>query len=184
MSDPTPRDFIDKIDGAIARGEAFLLVGVLATMIGLATLQLILRKFFSSGFEWADVVVRQMVLWVGFVGGAHATYLGRHIAIDAVSKLLGPKRAAALRVFNCLVAAVVTGILLVVSYKYVVEERSAFFSALGTEESEAGQIDAWPFDTIMPFAFAAIVFHFLVAAKNHLLVALNKRPPPAEEVEA
>ncbi|MEQ9499990.1 MAG: TRAP transporter small permease [Deltaproteobacteria bacterium] len=184
MSDTTPRDFIDKIDGAIARGEAFMLVAVLATMIGLATLQLILRKFFSSGFEWADVVVRQMVLWVGFIGGAHATYLGRHIAIDAVSKLLGPKRAAWLRVFNCIIAAVVTGILLVVSYNYVLAERGEFFSALGTEDSEAGSIESWPFDTIMPFAFAAIVFHFVVAAKNHLLVAIGKREAPAEEVEA
>lgn len=180
MSD---RDLLDKIDGGVARGEAVLLIVVLATMIGLATLQLVLRKFFSSGFEWADVVVRQMVLWVGFIGGAHATYLGRHIAIDALGKLLSTKKAAALRTLNYLVAAVITAILLWVSYKYVVAERGDFFRALGTEDSEAGQIDAWPFDTIMPFAFCAIAFHFVVAARNSFLVAIGRRAPPAEEVE-
>lgn len=178
------KDFLDKIDGGLAKGEAATLVGVLALMIGLATLQLILRKFFSSGLEWADVVVRQMVLWVGFIGGAHATYLGRHIAIDALGKLLNPKRAAGVRVLNSLVAAGLSVTLMVVSYHYVVEERGDFFSALFTEASEAGSIEAWPFDAIMPPAFFAIAFHFVVAARNNLLVALGKREATIEEVEA
>jgi TRAP-type C4-dicarboxylate transport system permease small subunit len=176
-------DLLDKIDGGVAKGEAYALVVVLGTMIALATLQLILRKFFSSGLEWADVVVRQMVLWVGFIGGAHATYLGRHIAIDALGKLLQPKQAAGVRVLNSLVAAGLSIVLMVVSYRYLVEERGDFFEALFTEESEAGRIEAWPFDTIMPFAFFAIAFHFLVAARNNVLVALGRREQAVEEVE-
>ena len=179
-----PRDVLDKVDARVAKGEAVLLIVVLATMIGLATVQLVLRKLFDSGFEWADIVVRQMVLWVGFVGGAHASYLGRHIAIDAVSKFLKKKPAAALRVLNSLIAAGLSIVLLVVSYEYVVEERGEFFANLFTEDSTASEIERWPFDAIMPFAFFAIAFHFLVAARNNLLVALGRREPPPEEVEA
>ncbi|MEO1339369.1 MAG: hypothetical protein AAFV29_27260, partial [Myxococcota bacterium] len=49
-------------DLRLARVETALLLAVMALQIGLATVQLYLRKVHDFGFEWADLVVRQMVL--------------------------------------------------------------------------------------------------------------------------
>ncbi len=173
-----PRDLLEKIDHGLARGEKAILVVVMITMIGLATVQLVLRKFFDTGFEWADIMVRQMVLWLAFLGGALATHEGRHIAIDAVGKFLPPRRAAALRAVTSVAAMVMSLVLVRASLKYLqaeIEDDATIFES----------VPAWPFEAIMPVAFSVIAFHFLVAAWHQLLVAIGKREPTLEfEAEA
>ncbi len=178
------KDLLDKIDGGLAKAEGALLVVVMVVMVGLSVTQLVLRKFFDFGFEWADITVRQMVLWLGFMGGALATYQKRHIAIDALSKLLSPKKAALMHAFTSLVAVVLSGILVKVSWNYLLEEYEDFWAVLFKgAEGELGSIDSWPFEVIMPFALLAIMFHFLVGIRNQILVSLGKREPMNDEEE-
>lgn len=173
-----PRDLLEKIDHGLAKGEKALLVVVMATMIGLATVQLVLRKFFDTGFEWADIMVRQMVLWLAFLGGALATHEGRHIAIDAVGKFLPPRRASALRSVTSLAAVVMSLVLVLASIQYIQAE-------IASNATIFESVPSWPFALIMPVAFAVIAFHFLVAAWHQLLVAIGKREPTLEfEAEA
>ena len=72
----------------ISRLENILLVVFVLFMIGLSFTQVILRNFFSSGFNWADMCLRNIVLWVGFIGASLATRDNRHITIDAVTNFL------------------------------------------------------------------------------------------------
>ncbi|MCK7524997.1 MAG: TRAP transporter small permease [Ignavibacteriales bacterium] len=60
-------------------------------MVLLAFAQVILRNVFGTGLVWGDTIVRHMVLWAGFVGGALASYEGRHISIDALTKFFPPR---------------------------------------------------------------------------------------------
>ncbi len=172
-----PKDFLDRLDGWVGRAESVLLVVIVGVMIGLASLQFFLRILFDFGFEWADIVVRQMVLWLGFVGGALATHKGRHIAIDVAQKFLSPRLAAWVRTLNCTAAAVIAGILMRASLTFIHDEIKN-----GTTLFE--DFPSWPFLVVIPAAFVAIAFHFLVTAKNNLLVALGKRAPvaPSEEI--
>jgi TRAP-type C4-dicarboxylate transport system permease small subunit len=57
-------------------------------MISLAFLQIVLRNFFFTGLDWGDALLRNLVLWVGFVGATLATKEGKHINIDIVSRWL------------------------------------------------------------------------------------------------
>ena len=145
-------------------------------MISLAVLNLILHKLFDSGFDWADIIVRQMVLWLGFLGGALATYQGRHIAIDAVGKFMSPRIAAIARVLTSVAALVISILMLVAAWSFIVaedEDGSKIFS----------DVPAWPFEAIIPVAFANISFHFLVAVCRNALIAAGRRPPPAPTPE-
>lgn len=176
MAQPEPEDLLDKVDAGLAKAESFVLVATLAAMVLLSTVQLFLRKFFDFGFEWADILVRQMVLWIGFVGGALATYQGRHISIDAVTKLLTPKKAAALRAFTSLMAAGVTSVMVWAAWSFLKAEMEA-----GSEFM--GGIPAWPIKAIVPVDLALITFHFLVGVRNQVLIALGRRTSPEELAE-
>lgn len=170
-------DILERVDGWIGKGESALLVLIIAVMVGLSSVQLFLRMAFDFGFEWADIMVRQMVLWLGFVGGALATHRGRHIAIDAARKLLPPKRGAALRAFTSLVAAGITAILVSAAITFIKDE-------IDSETTVFGDVPSWPFQLIIPAAFVAMTFHFLVTSRNEVLVALGRRNPAPEGEEA
>ena len=165
-----PKDFLDKLDAWVGRGEAVLLVAIIAVMVGLAAVQFFLRLLFDYGFEWADIIVRHMVLWLGFVGGALATHRGRHIAIDVAQKFLPAKAAAWIRAINALAAAAISAIMFRASITFIQDEIKG-----GT--TIYGDLPAWPLQAIIPVAFIAIAFHFLVSTKNGVLIALGKREP-------
>lgn len=169
-------DTVDRIDRGVARVEAGMLVLVLSVMLGLSILQLVLRKFFDFGFEWADIIVRQMVLWLGFIGGALATHKGRHIAIDAAARFLPPQKAAAVRTLTSTIAAGLCCVLTWAGWVFVRDEMESGSHVFA-------EVPSWPFQAIIPLAFAAISFHFLVAARASLLVALGKRRPGPSEYE-
>src|SRR4030042_581943 len=78
----------ERVDEVMARVEQTLLVTFLGFMIGIAFLQIVLRNFFSTGLDWGDSLVRNLVLWVGFIGATLATKEGKHINIDVVSRWL------------------------------------------------------------------------------------------------
>lgn len=66
--------------------------GVLAIALGalllLAVVQIVLRVGFDEGLAWAEPVSRAGVLWLAMLGALGATRQQRHIAIDAVPRLL------------------------------------------------------------------------------------------------
>ncbi len=170
---PPPGDILDRIDRGLAKVEGGALILTMVLMVGLSVLQLFLRKFFDFGFEWADVMVRQMVLWIAFIGGALATQQGRHIAIDAVNKLLPQKKAAALRALTFTIAAGITGVMVNAAWVYLQDE-------IESEATIIGDIPAWPLRAVVPVVLVLITFHFLVGARNQVLVALGKRQPVIE----
>ena len=59
---------IAKIEKYLEKGEGFLLVLFLSLMILFSFLQVILRNFFNFALTWADVFIKNLVLWVGFIG--------------------------------------------------------------------------------------------------------------------
>lgn len=174
MSQPSENESIlERVDRRVAQVEAALIIIVLTVMISLSALNLILHKLFESGFDWADVVVRQMVLWLGFIGGALATYEGRHIAIDAVGKFLSPQRAAAIRVVTSIAALAITLVMVRAAWTFLSDEMESGSKVFG-------EIPAWPFEAIIPVGLALISFHFFVAVFRNIQVARGLRAPPTE----
>ena len=51
-----------RLDEKISRVEQVLIAALLTVMILLAFLQIVLRNFFSTGIDWADSLVRYLVV--------------------------------------------------------------------------------------------------------------------------
>jgi TRAP-type C4-dicarboxylate transport system permease small subunit len=156
------------LDRLLDRLEFVLLAVFLGAMVLLAFLQVVLRNLFGGGLVWADTVVRHLVLWSGFVGAALATSEGRHINIDAVTKLLP---STARRLIHCATsafAATVCWYLAQAAWVYVREERL-------TGGELVLSIPTWVALLIIPAGYLLIAFHFLIRALEHLVVTISRR---------
>ncbi|HEX9006136.1 MAG TPA: TRAP transporter small permease subunit, partial [Bacteroidota bacterium] len=116
--------FVRALNRLLVRIETIFLVTFLAVMILFAFLQVVLRNVFSTGFIWADPLVRQMVLWSGFVGAALAASQDRHISIDALTKFLTPRVKAFMAIVTNLFAAVVSYFLGRAAWDFLADERT------------------------------------------------------------
>jgi len=113
------------IDRGLVKAEGWLLVLFLGIMVVLSFAQVVLRNVFSTGFIWADPLVRHMVLWVGFLGAAIATHEERHISIDALTRFLSPRWKAAAAIAGQLFLAVVCVALVSASWTFLMEEKES-----------------------------------------------------------
>ncbi|PIR18174.1 MAG: C4-dicarboxylate ABC transporter permease [Deltaproteobacteria bacterium CG11_big_fil_rev_8_21_14_0_20_49_13] len=132
-----------------------LLIIFLSFMIGIAFLQIILRNFFDTGFSWADVTVRHMVLWVGFLGAVIAAIEDRHISLDIFSRMLPQKFKKYVSKLVYLGSSFVCAVLAYASYKFVASER------MMESELFAG-VPVWLAEVVIPVTFAMLGFLFLI----------------------
>lgn len=142
--------------------ETTMLVGMLSAMILLAVSQIVLREVFNtSGFVWADELIRLMVLWLALVGSIAACRENRHIRIDALSHVLPDKGIRIVRIGVDLFAALVTGIIAVQAWRYLQID-------IEYEVTVLVDTPAWIAHIIMPAAFALIGYRFLVSSVQQL----------------
>lgn len=143
----------EQIDRRIERVEEVILVLSLCLMLLLAGLQIALRNLFSTGLSWGDPLVRNLVLWVGFIGATLATREGKHINIDLVSRGLPPGGRRAVDFFIHLFSSLVCVLLTVAALKFVRNEaRMGDTTFLG--------VPNWVPEMILPGAFGLIALRF------------------------
>jgi TRAP-type C4-dicarboxylate transport system permease small subunit len=157
------------IDRLLVRLETVLLVAFLGTMIVLAFAQVVMRNLFGAGFLWGDPLVRQMVLWAGFIGAAVAASEDRHISIDAVTKFFSPRLKSVTKVVTSLAAAVITAYLASAALTFLADERE-------TSTTIIEGLPSWIGLLIIPVGYALITIHFVLVALEHG-VALVRRDP-------
>ena len=159
---------LKRINTAIAKAERALLVFIVLLMVSLAFLQVILRNVFAHGLLWGDIFLRQMVLWVGFIGASLATREGKHIGIDLFSRMVSGKALTASRLFTNLFASVVSFVLAHAAWNFVAEERSFNSMAFAA-------VPAWYFESIIPVGFGLMALRFLFIALEQGLMLRRKR---------
>lgn len=157
------------VDRLLYKLEVILLVVLLGTMVLLAFWQVILRNVFSTGMTWSDTIVRHMVMWLGFVGGALATADERHISIDAFTKFMPVKARHGAAVVTNLFAAVVCYFLAQSAWIFMIDEMNS-----GSELVLS--IPTWVALTIIPSGYGVVAFHFIVKALENLGSALGRHP--------
>lgn len=155
------------IDRLLYKIEVVLLVALLGTMLGLAVWQVILRNVFSTGLVWADTVVRHLVMWLGFVGGALATADERHINIDALTKLIPQRGRRMVAVATNAFATIVCYFMARSAWTFMLDERAS-----GGELVLS--VPTWVALTILPSGYGVIAFHFFVKMVENLSVAFGK----------
>ena len=137
-------------------------VGVLVILaIGIVVF-LILREFWSTGILWADVFLRHLVLWIGFLGAALAAKEGRHFSINIITKKLPPMMQRVVQVFLHLTSSVVCYFLLQAGASFVGDEikynHEPLFTFLGAN------VMSYYLEIIIPIGFGLIGLHFLFRA--------------------
>ncbi|MBI3003788.1 MAG: TRAP transporter small permease [Ignavibacteriales bacterium] len=149
--------FLRKFDAFLNKAEGVLLVLFLSAMILMAFLQVVLRNGFNSTIIWVDILLRHLVLWIGFLGAALATSNDRHISIDAFTRFIRPKARLLVGVFTHLFAVVTCYFLFRASVVFVQNE-------LSVNATLYHDIPAWYSEIIIPSGFALLMIHFLVRA--------------------
>jgi TRAP-type C4-dicarboxylate transport system permease small subunit len=146
-------DHWERMDEIIDRVEKTLLITLLSSMILTAFLQIILRNAFATGLTWGDSLVRNMVLWTGFIGATLATREGKHISLDVFSRWV-PSAGKLLTGFMTeLFSFFICGLLTLAAVKFIKNEiQMGTASFLG--------IPSWILETILPFTFGLMTLRF------------------------
>ncbi len=140
--------------------ENVLLGIVLFAMIGLAAAQVFLRGYLGSSLAWADEALRLLVLWSAMLGAIAATRDNVHLRIDLLSRFLPAVWRRATAVLVDVFAAAVSAVLAWYSWRFVAETREFGDQALGNWP-------AWPFQAVLPAAFALIAYRYLLGLPRH-----------------
>ena len=142
-----------QVDEIIDRGEQGLLVILLSLMILIAFSQIVLRNLFETGLAWGDPLVRNLVLWVGFIGAALATKEGQHINIDVVSRWLPPRGKIVVEAIIELFSSFICTLLTFAAVKFIKNEvqmgNIAFWG-----------MPSWIPEIILPVTFGLMALRF------------------------
>jgi TRAP-type C4-dicarboxylate transport system permease small subunit len=142
-----------RLDETISQVEQTLLVILLSSMIFVAFSQIVLRNLFATGLTWGDALVRNLVLWVGFIGAALATKEGSHINIDVVSQWMPSLGKTVITGITHLFSFLICGLMTFASLKFIKNEvQMANVAFLG--------IPSWIPEIILPITFILMAFRF------------------------
>ncbi len=148
------------IDKILAGIENSIIVVLVTVVVLMSFWQVVLRNIFESGILWGDIFLRHLVLWIGFVGASLATRDGKHISIDALTRLA---TLSALPILKFLTNAVSMGVSLVLAHagwKFLMYEKEAGTVLFQTDWF--GEVHAWTLQLIIPFGFGLIAFRFFL----------------------
>jgi len=148
---------IQRLLRGLHRAEDWLLAGLLGVLLVLSVVQIALRVFFDTGLEWAEPVSRMGVLWLALFGALGAARAHRHIAIDALPRLLPPAIRRAAWVVTQLATATVCGLLAWYGWGMFEMEREA--PSVFVE----GIASSWPM-LAFPLGFGLLALRFVVSA--------------------
>ncbi|GAB4174980.1 MAG: hypothetical protein Kow00108_10050 [Calditrichia bacterium] len=146
---------IKSVNSWIAKFETLLLVVITLILVIGAFTQVILRNIFNTGIEGAEIVLRHLVLWIGFIGASLATRDEQHINVDLFSRIVGKKHKRIARIITDLVAVAVAFLLAYAGSQFVLSEYE-----FGT--TLFGNIKAWYFQIIIPIGFMMIGLRFFL----------------------
>jgi C4-dicarboxylate transporter DctQ subunit len=130
------------------------LVILLGAMMLLAVGQIVMRIFFSSGFIWADPLLKLMVLWIAMIASIAASRSDRHLRIDIVSHFVPKKYARVPRIVVDVFASALCAVLAWQSYRFV---------QLFIDDTVLVDFPAWIAHGILPLSFALMSYRFFLS---------------------
>jgi TRAP-type C4-dicarboxylate transport system permease small subunit len=154
----------DQRQGAGQRVETALLCVLLLGIVVIATLQIVLRNFFSYSLFWADELIRLAVLWLAMVGGVAASRDRRHIAVGIVERYFPRAWHRPAAVTAVMFASLVCAALAWQGYRFVADSHAYADTVL----------DGWPawvFQAVIPAGFGLMSYRFARQA-----LELTRRP--------
>jgi C4-dicarboxylate transporter DctQ subunit len=158
---------LESINTWIEKTETALLVIVLALMVLFAFLQVVLRNVFDEGILWGDILLRHLVLWVGFLGASLATREKKHINIDLFNRFLPQRGKEFSQLITNLFSVFICILLTDDSWTFVQDEKM-----MGT--TLFADVQAWYFQIIIPIGFFLMAFRFFIHFLENIIGVVKK----------
>ncbi|HBA64878.1 MAG TPA: TRAP transporter small permease [Methylococcaceae bacterium] len=155
---------LQRLFKGLRRLEDGILALVLTLMILLAIGQVLLRNIWGAGLDWADPLLRILVLWIALLGAMAATRDNNHISIDVLSKFLPPF----LKIPALLIAHWFTAIICA-----LLAWQGARLTLMDYQDATMAfaSVPTWICQLIIPFGFGIMSLRFVL---HGLSVLLNK----------
>ncbi|MBX3701600.1 MAG: TRAP transporter small permease [Dokdonella sp.] len=148
------------------RLETGLIAVLVLAMVLLAGAQILLRNLFDTGLDWADPLLRAMVLWAAMLGALAAVRDDKHIGLDVLAHFVHGRIRRLIHFVTLLFSAGVSGLMAWHGYGLVMLDY-------GGNGRIAG-IPSWLIEIIIPVGFGLIALRLLVHA---FLPARNEAMP-------
>ncbi len=159
-----------RAEDVLARAEGAALVLLLGVMVTLAFAQVVLRRF-GDGLLWADTLLKQLLMWTGFLGAALAAAAEKHFAWEA-GNMGAPERLKPwLRLAASLAGAATCALLLQAAWRYAADDRAAgdVLMTVG-----AVQVPSWIAAAGIPGGFLLVGLHLIFKSADAALEAAGR----------
>ncbi|QCW82954.1 TRAP transporter small permease [Methylotuvimicrobium buryatense] len=156
-----------RLINGLRRLEDGILALVLAAMILLAIGQVVLRNVWGAGLDWADPLLRILVLWIALLGAMAATRDNNHISIDVLSKYLPPFLKIPAQLISHWFTAIICALLAWQGARLTLMDYQDATTAFAS-------VPVWICQLIIPFGFGIMSLRFVL---HGLSVLLNREAP-------
>jgi C4-dicarboxylate transporter DctQ subunit len=144
------------------------MIAALAVMTLLTFVQVVLRYAFASGLVWSLEATTYLAAWLVLVGMSYGVRTNAHIAVDLVSKRLGPRAARIVAVIALACGLGYCGLMIYGSSALI-----AGLMRLGNDARDI-PLPRWLLTGIMPVAFVLLALRLVQAC-----IPLLRRQPTA-----
>ncbi|WP_010139415.1 TRAP transporter small permease [Oceanicola sp. S124] len=152
--------------------ERLLLTGALIAMASVLFAQVVMRYFLRSPFSWSEELARYILVWAAIVGVSLAVRESRHIRVDFLPLVFGPRSERLFSIISHL--GVLAFSLVMISAGLPLIERLARIG----QTSPALGIPMWTIYLAIPVGFGLTVLRTLQALYFDIM-----RPRPAQPQE-
>ncbi len=149
------RNRLKRIEDVLALIEEVFLVSLLAIMVTLAFAQVVLRHF-GLGLLWGEPLLKNMVVWIGFLGAALAARAEKHFAWEAAQMGSPNSLKPWLRLTANASGAGIALLLCRAAWTYTLSERASHSVLLSIGNFE---FPAWIGACAIPLGFALVCIH-------------------------
>ena len=159
--------FLKRANYYIYTGVKWAVVAIFLGLLTLSSVQVILRIFFKGGIANAETLMRYLVLWVAFLGACLATYKGRHINLDVISKILRKKNKNLTKLLVSIVSFATLAVLLKSGIEFIINEIQ------GTDM--VFFVPGWVLESVIPLTFLIMALIYLQGAVESAVAMARER---------
>ena len=166
-----PINKIQRFQRWLHKAEDLLLASVLFVMLFLAVTDIAMRLITGGSLIWIPPVLQVLVLWLGLLGALLASRSQEHIAIDIISRFVGPFGKKICGISGSFFATIVCGIVAFYSVEFIKQ-------SIEYDDIAFAQVPAWPLQIIIPFTFSLMALRFFFHTLGFISIQ-DYQPNPA-----
>ncbi len=166
-----PNNQVQRLVRWLHHFEDLLLAAVLSVMLILAITDIAMRLITGGSLIWIPPVLQVLVLWLGLLGALLASRSQEHIAIDVISRFVGPLGKKVCGISGSLFAAIICTLVAYFSIEFIQ-------TSIEYDDIAFAQVPAWPLQLIIPFTFSLMALRFSLHTLGYIRIK-NYQPNPA-----